>query len=70
MEFVKLSPKFQVVIPKSIREELELHSGQQLQMYILEGTIRVHPRRSVQDLDNSVPNMKWKDIYRDGDDRF
>ena len=70
MEFVKLSPKFQVVIPKSIREELELHSGQQLQMYILEGTIRVHPRRSVQGLDKSVPNMKWKDIYRDRDDRF
>src|ERR1044071_9093622 len=70
LELVKVSPKFQVVIPKAIREELQLHSGQELQMYILDGVIRIHPRLSVQDLDTIVPNMKWKDIYRDRDDRF
>jgi AbrB family looped-hinge helix DNA binding protein len=70
LEVVKLSPKFQVVIPKSIREQLDLHSGQQLQMYILEGSIRIHPRRSVRDLDGSVPDMKWKDILRERDHRF
>jgi hypothetical protein len=39
-------------------------------MYILEGAIRIHPRRSVQDLDKTVPNLKWQDVYRDREDRF
>ncbi|VAW60874.1 Transcriptional regulator AbrB, partial [hydrothermal vent metagenome] len=31
MEAVKISPKFQVVIPKKIRESLQLKSGQKMQ---------------------------------------
>jgi len=30
-----------VVIPKKVREELQLKPGQELQIYILDGTIRL-----------------------------
>lgn len=32
MKEVKISPKYQVVIPKSVREELELKPGQTVQV--------------------------------------
>ncbi|HFQ88740.1 MAG TPA: AbrB/MazE/SpoVT family DNA-binding domain-containing protein [Desulfobulbus sp.] len=32
MESVKISPKFQVVIPKKIRESMQLQPGQQMQV--------------------------------------
>lgn len=32
METVKISPKFQVVIPKKIRESMHLKPGQQMQV--------------------------------------
>jgi len=65
MEIVKLSPKFQIVIPKKLREELELTAGQELQMYVLDGSLRVHPPRSLERLRGAAKGMKWKDIYRE-----
>jgi AbrB family looped-hinge helix DNA binding protein len=70
METVKVSSKFQVVIPKRVREELALRPGQELQIYILDGTIRLHPHRSIRDLRGIAKGMKWKDDYRDRNDRF
>ena len=70
MEIVKLSPKFQVVIPKSIREGLALQPGQELQMYVLDGSIRIHSKRSLEKLRGMAKGMKWKDIYRDRNDRY
>jgi len=70
METVTLSPKYQVVIPKKIRESLKLSPGQKLQMYVLDGSIRLHAPRSLQSLRGIAKGMKWKDIYRDHSDRF
>ena len=70
MEMVKVSPKFQVVIPKKVREELGLTPGQELQLYVLDGTIRIHPPRSMRDLAGIAKGIEWKDSYRDRDDRF
>lgn len=39
MTTVTLSPKFQVVIPKEIREEMELKPGQKLQIIALDDRI-------------------------------
>jgi len=70
MDLVKVSPKFQVVIPKKVREELHLQPGQQLQVYVLDGSIRLHRPRSIKDLRGMAKGMKWKDAYRDHSERF
>jgi len=70
MDIVKVSPKFQVVIPKRVREELKLKTGEALQVYLLDGAIRMDRPRSIQDLRGSAKGMKWKDSYRDHSERF
>jgi AbrB family looped-hinge helix DNA binding protein len=67
---VKVSPKFQVVIPKPIREELKLQPGQELLIYIYEGKLQLDPPRSVKALRGIAKGMKWKHDYRDRTDRF
>jgi AbrB family looped-hinge helix DNA binding protein len=67
---VKVSPKFQVVIPKEIREQLKLKAGEDLQVYILDGSIRMHRPRSIKDLRGIAKGMEWKDDYRDHTDRL
>ena len=70
METVKVSPKFQVVIPKKVREELQLKPGQELQIYILDQTIRLHRPRSIKELRGIAKGMKWRDEDRDHSERF
>lgn len=70
MNTVKVSPKFQVVIPKDVREQLGLRPGQDLQVYVLDGDIHLHRPRSIEDLKGIAKGMKWKDIYRERSDRF
>jgi AbrB family looped-hinge helix DNA binding protein len=70
METVKVSPKFQVVIPKKVREELQLRKGEELQLYVLNGTIRLRRPRSIKELRGIAKGMVWKDDYRDHTERF
>jgi len=70
METVKVSPKFQVVIPKRVREELQLKPGQELNVYILDGTIQFSKPRSIRELKGIAKGMKWKDEDRDHTERF
>jgi AbrB family looped-hinge helix DNA binding protein len=67
---VKVSPKFQVVIPKAIRDELQIESGQHLVMFTLDGSIHLVPSRSVKELRGIAKGMRWKDEYRDRTERF
>ena len=50
MEKVKISPKYQVVIPKSIREALELRPGQMVQVIAHGGRIEMVPVRSMREM--------------------
>ena len=70
METVRVSTKFQVVIPKKVREELALRPGQELQIYVLDGTIRLNRPGSIKDLRGIAKGMKWKDEDRDHTERF
>jgi AbrB family looped-hinge helix DNA binding protein len=70
VDTVKVSPKFQIVIPKRVREALKLEPGQELQIYMLDGGIRLHRPRSIKDLRGMAKGMKWKDEDRDHSERF
>lgn len=67
---VKVSPKFQIVIPKALREELKIQPGQELFMYSLHGSIHVSPQRSIKELRGIAKGISWRDDYRDRSDRF
>ena len=67
---VRVSPKFQVVIPKALREELHIEPGQELLMYTLDGVLRLVPRRSIKELRGMAKGLRWKDDYRDHAERF
>lgn len=45
METVTISPKFQIVIPKSIRERLKLRAGQKIQAIAYQDRIELVPVR-------------------------
>ena len=70
MDTVKVSPKFQVVIPKKFRDALELKPGEQLQIYMLDKSLRLHRPRSIKDLRGIAKGMKWKEEDRDHTERF
>ncbi len=62
MTTVTISPKFQVVIPKRIRERLDLHPGQQVQVVEYGDRVEFMPVRSIASMrgflagiDTSVP---------------
>ena len=50
METVTLSPKFQIVIPKAIRDLLRLRPGQKIQAIAYEDRIVLIPVRRAKDM--------------------
>jgi AbrB family looped-hinge helix DNA binding protein len=70
MQTVKVSPKFQIVIPKEVREKLKLRPGQKLFIYELDGSIRVEPPRSIKELRGMAKGIRWEDNDRDHTERF
>jgi AbrB family looped-hinge helix DNA binding protein len=69
VETVKVSPN-QVVIPKKVREQLQLKPGVELHVYVLDGTIRLSPPRSITELRGIAKGMRWKNEDRDHSERF
>ncbi len=50
MEAVIVSPKYQVVIPRAIREPLGLRPGQTMQVIVYNNRIELIPIRPIQEL--------------------
>ncbi len=50
MQSVTLSPKYQVVIPKTVREALNLSPGQKMQVIEYAGRIELIPERDIKEL--------------------
>ncbi len=50
MQTVTVSPKYQVVIPKTVREALNLRPGQKMQVVEYAGRIELIPERDIKEL--------------------
>jgi AbrB family looped-hinge helix DNA binding protein len=64
METVTVSPKFQVVIPKEIRESLKLAPGQKIQALLYENRIELIPVRPIKKMRGF---LKGIDTTKDGE---
>jgi AbrB family looped-hinge helix DNA binding protein len=70
MQTVKVSPKFQVVIPKQLRERLKLRPGQDLVIYEIDGQIRLDTPHKPKSLRGLARGLQWKESDRDRDERL
>lgn len=68
MEAVTLSSKYQVVIPKSIRETLQLRPGQKLQVVELDGRIELIPELDIKQLHGFLKGINTE--FKREDDRL
>lgn len=50
MQTVTLSPKYQIVIPKAIRQAMRLRPGQKMQIVEYDGRIELIPERDIEEL--------------------
>jgi len=69
METVTLSPKFQVVIPKKIRERMGLRPGEKLQVISLDNRIEIIPIRPMSEMKGFLKGFD-PSFHREKDDRL
>jgi AbrB family looped-hinge helix DNA binding protein len=50
MQTVTVSPKFQVVIPRGVRDSMQLRPGQKMQVIEYDGRIEMIPERDITEL--------------------
>jgi AbrB family looped-hinge helix DNA binding protein len=66
METIKVSPKYQVVIPRKVRQSLNLKPGTRLQVVQFEDRIELIPLRAAKTLRGSLRGLDT-DVPRDTD---
>ena len=69
MARTKVSPKFQVVIPKEVRESMDLRVGQELQVVAKGGVITLVPERPLASLRGFAKGIRT-DQLREKKDRM
>lgn len=68
MHAVTISSKFQICVPKDIREQLHIVPGQQFIFVVKGNVLELVPKRNMKDLRGILANANTKDI-RDRNDR-
>jgi AbrB family looped-hinge helix DNA binding protein len=66
MGVVTISPKFQVVIPKAIRDQLSLKPGQKVQAIVYGDRIELIPMRSIRRMRAFLKGIET-DVSREAD---
>jgi len=57
MHTVTVSPKFQVVIPKAVRQALQIRPGQKMQVVEYNGRIELIPEKDIKELRGFVKGI-------------
>lgn len=65
MTTTKISPKYQVVIPKEAREKLHLKSGQKLTIVVKGGVVHLMPEKPLHLFKGFLKGMDTKGIRED-----
>ena len=65
MATTTISPKYQVVIPKDVREKLQLKSGQKMTVVTKGGVVYLIPEKPVEAFKGFLKGMDTKDIRED-----
>lgn len=58
MTQVTISSKYQVVIPKEVREQISLHTGQKLAVIVKEGAITLLPDKPLSSFRGFLKGMR------------
>lgn len=66
VDTIKISPKYQVVIPRQVREAMDLKPGTRLQVVQFEDRIELIPLRSAKSLRGSLRGLDTR-VPRDAD---
>ncbi|MCZ6830033.1 MAG: AbrB/MazE/SpoVT family DNA-binding domain-containing protein [Gammaproteobacteria bacterium] len=66
MTAVTVSPKFQVVIPKNIRESMGIYAGQKVQILTYQNRIELIPLKPMKEMRGSLKGI-MTDVQRDDD---
>lgn len=66
MQTVIVSPKFQVVIPRKVRQSLNLRPGQKMQVIEYDGRIELIPDRDISELRGFLKGINT-DFEREND---
>ena len=69
MTQVVLSPKYQLVIPKQVRNKLALKSGQKIELLVKDGLITLIPEKPLKDFRGYLKKMIMND-FRDHGERI
>ena len=69
MVVVKVSPKFQVVIPEEVRRKACIKPGQKVVVIEKDGIINIIPQRPIKELKGFLKGMSTENI-RDEEERF
>ncbi len=70
MDTVTVSPKYQIVIPKKLRERLGIRPGQKLLIFERDGAVRLVTPRPLRELVGMAKGLRWKEEDRDHTERF
>ncbi len=66
MTSVTVSPKFQVVIPKEVREAMGIYSGQKIQVLTYQNRIELIPLKPMKEMKGFLKGIDT-DVERDDD---
>jgi AbrB family looped-hinge helix DNA binding protein len=68
MSRVKVSSKYQIVIPREMRDAMRIHKGQYVSLVPIGGVIEIVPDESLETMEGAFPNITLEN-YRDEADR-